>query len=264
MATSRSSVEPSLKRLRSVVSTPSGDSSLAERPQRLQPVPRVSNPMSTVIKAVAEAAEDVMKLKSSSSVFDRIGRGMNLSDGSSRLEDDFQNQEQNQSIYPQRTDYSGQYATIDTMLEDEADFPSDYASDNEEYNDENVMGHGGIGGLQIALSDKNRSDNLSMGQYSVAQNTDHGMHPKQNRDHEQSAAPNAPHKIANISISVNTWKSPHYQEPREVAEINGFNARENEKETPRSCYQLMKDNASTPKVSNETELLVQRNYYDQI
>ncbi|KAI9116492.1 hypothetical protein K1719_012659 [Acacia pycnantha] len=244
------SVEPSLKRLRSVVSTSSGDSSLAEHPKRLQPVPRVSNPMSTVIKAVAEAAEDVMKFKPSGSVFDRIGRGMNPLHGSSQLEDDYQNQEQNQSIYLQRTDHSGQYATSNTVLEDEDDVPSDYASDNEVYNDENVMGHRGIGALQIASSGGNTGDNLSVVQCSVAQNTDYNMHLKQNRDQELPAAPNTSHKIVNISVNLNTWKPPQYQEPREVAEIDGLKARDSEAGARISCHQLMKDKASTPKVSN--------------
>lgn len=253
VATSRpsisgASVEPSLKRLRSVVSTPSGDSSLAERHQRLQPVSRLSNPMSTVIKAVAEAAEDVMKFKSSGSVFDRLGRGMNpLVDGGSQLEDDYQNQEQNQSMHLQGTDYSGQYATCNTMLEDEADFPSDYTSDNEGYNDVNVMGHRGIRALEIASSGGNRGDNSSMVQYSVAKNTDHVMHLKQNRDHEQPAAPSTSHKIVNISVNVNTWKPSQYQEPREFAEIDGLKT---EAGAPRSGHQLTKDNISTPKVSN--------------
>jgi hypothetical protein len=50
------SVEPSLKRLRSVVSTSAADSALVEH---YQPTSRVPNAMATVIKAVAEAAEDV-------------------------------------------------------------------------------------------------------------------------------------------------------------------------------------------------------------
>ncbi|XP_028799781.1 uncharacterized protein LOC114755080 isoform X2 [Neltuma alba] len=243
------SVEPSLKRLRSVVSTSSADSSLAERPQRLQPIPRVSNPMSTVIKAVAEAAEDVMKFKSSGSVFDRLGRGTDPSDGSCQLEDDYQIQEQNQAIYLQRTDYSGQYATSNTMLEDEADFPFDHTSDNEEYNDVNAMGHRGVGALQLASSGGNTGDNSSMVQYGVAKNTDHNMYLKQNRGHEQPAAPNTSHEIVNISVNVNTWKSPQYQEPREVAEIDGLKTRDSEAGTPRSCHQLMKAKASTLKAN---------------
>ncbi|XP_039011998.1 uncharacterized protein LOC120141138 [Hibiscus syriacus] len=68
--------EPSSKRLRCVVSTSSGDVPIRHR--RIQPVARVPNSMATVIKAVAEAAEDVTKVKSAGSAFDRLGPGMDV------------------------------------------------------------------------------------------------------------------------------------------------------------------------------------------
>ncbi|KAF2319448.1 hypothetical protein GH714_015898 [Hevea brasiliensis] len=78
--------EPSLKRLRSVVSTSTGESSLIDRPRRIQSIARVPNPMATVIKAVQEAAKDV-KVKSSKSVFDRLGREMDISDTTELVRD---------------------------------------------------------------------------------------------------------------------------------------------------------------------------------
>ncbi|KAF7824527.1 Embryonic polyadenylate-binding protein 2 [Senna tora] len=254
VATSRPSnsstpVERSLKRLRSVVSASSSNSSLVERTQRLQPVSRVSNPMATVIKAVAEAAEDVIKFKSTGSVFDRLGRGMNPSDGSSHLEDDYRSQEQNQSLYLQSTDYSGQYDANDTMLEHEADYSYDSTSDNEGFDDVNVMGHGVTGASQMGSSGGNRGDDSLMVQYSVANNVDDSIHRKQNRDHEQPAAPNTSREIVNIiSVNVNTWKPPQYREPGDVAEVNDLKARDVETRAPR--HHMIKNDVNTLKVSN--------------
>ena len=79
VGTSRASIsakETSFKRLRSVVSTSFED--FPGRPRRIQSVARVPNPMATVIKAVAEAAEDVTKVKNAGSVFDRLGPGMDV------------------------------------------------------------------------------------------------------------------------------------------------------------------------------------------
>ncbi|KAK7323516.1 hypothetical protein VNO77_26993 [Canavalia gladiata] len=256
VATSRTSnsgmpVEPSLKRLRSVVSTSSGDSSLVERPQRMQPASRVANPMATVIKAVAEAAEDVIKSKSSGSVFDRLGRGMDTSDDNSQLEDNYQHQEQNQSFYFQRTDYDGQYDANTTMIEHETGFPSDSNSDNEGFGDVNVMDRGVTGASQIGSSVGNRGNDSLMVQYSVAKNVDDSLGLKRNREQEQPAAShNTSHKIVNISVNVNTWKPPPHQEPREVAELDGKKAFDSEKRALRSSVRLVKDNTNTLKVSN--------------
>ncbi|ANM63894.1 RNA binding (RRM/RBD/RNP motifs) family protein [Arabidopsis thaliana] len=67
-----SSTESSLKRLRSVVSTSTQNSSDPDPARKIRSVARVVNPMATVMKAVAEAAEDAKKPKSGRSVFDRI------------------------------------------------------------------------------------------------------------------------------------------------------------------------------------------------
>ncbi|KFK38612.1 hypothetical protein AALP_AA3G136900 [Arabis alpina] len=90
-----SSTEPSLKRLRSVVSASTQDSSDPDPARRIRstqdssdpdparrirPVARAVNPMATVIKAVSEAAEDAKKTKSGRSVFDRISHSTGLSE----------------------------------------------------------------------------------------------------------------------------------------------------------------------------------------
>ncbi|XP_027340244.1 uncharacterized protein LOC113853804 isoform X2 [Abrus precatorius] len=249
-STSGTSGEPSLKRLRSVVSTSSGDSSLVERSQRMQPASRVANPMATVIKAVAEAAEDVIKSKSSGSVFDRLGRGMDISDDNSQLEDNYQHQEPNQSFYLQTDDYNGQYAANTTIMENETGFPSDSNSDNEGFGDVNVVDHRMTGASQISSSVGNRGNDSLMVQYSVAKNVDDILRQKRNREQEQPAAShNSSHKIVNISVNVNTWKPPPHQEPREIAELDGKKAFENERGAPRSSLRLAKDNANTFKVN---------------
>ncbi|RDX66594.1 Polyadenylate-binding protein 2, partial [Mucuna pruriens] len=255
VATSRTSssgmpAEPSLKRLRSVVSTSSGDSSLVERPQRMQLASRLANPMATVIKAVAEAAEDVIKSKPSGSVFDRLGRGMDTLDDNRQLEDSYQQQEQNHIFYSQRTDYNGQYAANTTMMGHETGYPSDSNSDNEGFDDINVMDRRMSGASQIRPSVGNRGNDSLMVQYSVAKNVDDSLRLKRNREQEQhTASPNTSHKIVNISVNVNTWKPPQHQEPREVAELDGNKTFYNERGDPRSSLRLVKENANTLKAN---------------
>lgn len=77
---SNSSTESSLKRLRSVVSTSTQDSSDLDPARKIRSVARVVNPMATVMKAVAEAAEDAKKPKSGRSVFDRISHSAGFSE----------------------------------------------------------------------------------------------------------------------------------------------------------------------------------------
>ncbi|GAU12678.1 hypothetical protein TSUD_121700 [Trifolium subterraneum] len=242
------SVEPSLKRLRSVVSTSSADSALVEHYQHVQPTSRVPNAMATVIKAVAEAAEDV-KSKSSGSVFDRLGCGMDSSVDNSQL--DYQHQEPNQSLNLQRTDYDGQYAANTTMMEHETGFPYDSNSDNEGCHDLNVIGRGVTGTSQVGSSVGNRGSDSLMVQYSVAKNADDILRLKQNREQEQSAAAhNTSRKIVNISVNVNTWKPEQYQEPREVVELDGHKILDKKTGESRSNMHLLKEKANALKISN--------------
>lgn len=256
VATSRTAnsgmLEPSLKRLRSVVSTSAGDSAMVERPQRMQLASRVANPMATVIKAVAEAAEDVIKSKSSGSVFDRLGRGMDTSDDNRQLEDSYQHQEQNHLFSSHGTDYNGQYAANTPMLGHETGYPSDSnSSDNEVYDDINTMGRRMSGTSQISPSVGSRGNDSVMMQYSLAKTVDDSLHLKRNQEREQhDASPNTSHKIVNIfSVNVNTWKPPKRQEPREVEELDGNKAFYNER-GPRSSLRLVKEHANTQNVSN--------------
>jgi hypothetical protein len=237
VATSRPSNlanEPKLKRLRSVVSTSTGDSLLVDHPQRIQSIARVPNPMATVIKAVAEAAEDVIKVKSSGSVFDRLGRGMDVSETSGRHHAEFREaavedgeygdnnriQPQTWSSYHKKSDYNGQYVGNMTMLESETGLASDSTSDNEGYDDVNIMGRRVMDVSETGTSAGNKGEDSLMVQYSVAQKADDVM--RRNKDHDQAvaAANSSRSKIVNISVNVNTWKPPHYQEPREIVEAD--------------------------------------------
>lgn len=247
---SNSATEPTLKRLRSVVSTSTGDSSLVDPPRRIQSVARVPNSMATVMKAVAEAAEDVTRVKSSGSVFDRLGRGMDVSETSGPLasfreaatedvdyEDSIQIHERTQSTYLQRSQYSGQYVT-NTMLESETGLPSDSVSDNEGFDDVNVMGRRVADVSLTGTSGGNKGDDLRR----RSMNKDHG---------QPTAAANNSHKIVNISVNVNTWKPPHYQEPIEGAELDDWKSVQDiEAGTPNSDLRLMKENSNPVPVSN--------------
>uniref|UniRef100_A0A6P3ZR47 uncharacterized protein LOC107417664 n=1 Tax=Ziziphus jujuba TaxID=326968 RepID=A0A6P3ZR47_ZIZJJ len=235
VATSRPSnsvTEPTLKRLRSVVSTTSVDSPVAERPVRLQSVARVPNPMATVIRAVAEAAEDVTRVKSSGSVFDRLGRGMDVSENSGQIasygdatfvDDEFtdinQIHKQRRSIYLQRSDHTGKYGDDMTMLENEVGLVSDSTYENDGYDDANLIDHRVTDVSQTGTSGGKKGENSIM-QYSVAKNADDIMRVTRNKDQGQPA--NASQKIVNISMNVNTRKPPPYQDPRDVAEVDGW------------------------------------------
>ncbi|KAI7738703.1 hypothetical protein M8C21_013785, partial [Ambrosia artemisiifolia] len=76
--------EPSFKRLRSAVSTHTDDSTLEDRPPKIRSLARVPKAMAVAIKAVAEAAQDVVKVKSSGNVFDRLGH--NSTDASNTID----------------------------------------------------------------------------------------------------------------------------------------------------------------------------------
>lgn len=257
MATSRpynsgTPVEPSLKRLRSVVSTSSVDSSLVEHPQRMQTT-RVANPTSTVLKAVPEAAEDAVKFKYSGSVFDRLGCNINRSDGNRKLDDDYQHQEQSQLLYLQRTDYGDQYAGNMSTFQHETAFLSDSTSDDEGFDDVNVMGHRVSRASQLGSSGGNRGDDSLMVHYSVAKNDDENVSLERNRDQEQSAVTPNTSKIVNISVNVNTWKPPgpaQCQEPRKVAELDGQKTLNSNIGAPRSDPRLVKENARALKTNH--------------
>ncbi|GLT60718.1 hypothetical protein SLA2020_334740 [Shorea laevis] len=251
--------EPLLKSLCSVVSTCSGVSSLPDRSQRLRSVAWMPNPMATVIKAVAEAAEDVVKAKSSGNVFDRLGRGMDVSESPDQhvefrefvAEDDeygdfSQNLVENQSLFLKRNEYAEQQVGNVAALHGETGLASDFISENERFDDFNVMGHGIMDVSQTAMSVGNNAEDSVMVQYNIP-NDNKVMQLTRNKDQDPSVgAASSSHKIANISMNVNTWKAPHYQQPREVADLGPQKSvQESGAIAGKSSFQPMKENGNS-------------------
>ncbi|KAL0857688.1 hypothetical protein Bca101_062842 [Brassica carinata] len=132
--------EPSLKRLRSVVSASTQDPSEPEPARKTRAVAKAVDPMATVMKAVAEAAEDAKNPKSGRSVFDRISQPTGVSETSDQhmilgevppkneeRRNFSEDQEPVQHQYSQRLDNNGVYVenmtTFDTGLQ--SNLPSD-------------------------------------------------------------------------------------------------------------------------------------------
>ncbi|KAH7570680.1 hypothetical protein JRO89_XS05G0155000 [Xanthoceras sorbifolium] len=261
---SSSGKEPSLKRLRSVVSTSTGTSELVERPRRIRSVATVPNPLATVIKAVAEAAEDVTRVKSGGNVFDRLGCGMNMTgiaDGPAEFregaveDEEYENfnqiQEQTGPAYLDRHEYRGQYDGDMTMLDSATVLPFDSMSDNEGYEDVSVTGRKVTDVSQSRLSVGNKGEDSRV-QYSIAKNADDIMQISRNKDQHQPVAPmSSSRKVVNISVNVNTWKPPHYQETRDVTALNSrISNQDGDAHAEKSAVQLMKENSNPTTVGN--------------
>ncbi|KAJ4970796.1 hypothetical protein NE237_003895 [Protea cynaroides] len=232
---SNSRMEASSKRLRSVVSTSTVDTLTDEQPQRIKSVARLPNAMTTAIKAAAEAAEDVVKVRCSGNVFDRLGHSMDVSRVTDRspefrqsnmMETDFDHTPGLiGSDYVRRHEYSGELNRNMAMLDRETDLVSDSASDNDGYEDINVLGRGVRNASQTSTSGGNKEGDSLTVQYSVAKNRDEIARKKQMQDQDPpNVATSTSRKIVNISVNVNTWKPPHYQAPREAAEIRNSKA----------------------------------------
>lgn len=172
--------EPSSKRLRSVVSTSAEDLNLQEHPQRVRPVARVPNAVAAAIKAVAEAAKDVRRARSSTNVFDRLGRRSDISetlnqlsefgdladDGEDGAYNDFR--EQGRLSYDQRNDYSSPYASDMPSLQRDTRMVIDPVLVADDYNVD-VMSRGVAGVSHTGTSGGNRGEDTPMVQHSEVQ-----------------------------------------------------------------------------------------------
>lgn len=256
--------EPSLKRLRSVVSTPTEDSPLEERRPKIRSVARVPKAMAVAIRAVADAAKDVVKVKPSGNVFDRLGRCMDLSDGTDQFtedrevaDEDDEKQEDFTQIteataptYREQSDYSGQY--IGDMLEHDAGINSVVAYDTEGYNNRNALYRRiKVDSSQIGTSDGQLGNDSMMLHYNAANIVD-GTANKPHRDQNTPVAlANSAPKIVNISSSVNTWKPPHHQVQRGVSHMDNQKlVQENELGAGNYGVRVIKDNSNPVTVSN--------------
>ncbi|XP_019157353.1 PREDICTED: uncharacterized protein LOC109153909 [Ipomoea nil] len=235
VATSRPShlaTEPSLKRIRSVVSTSLEDSSIEKYLNRKQSVARGPNAIVTAIKAVAEAAKDVTKVRSSANVFDRLGHAANTMDTSALVEEsreDIAEDTEDETFvdvmevpptYHQRN-YTGQYAR---KLHGNTGMTFDPGSDGG-YNDINVVGQEDLGATCTFVGKAGVSP--LMVDYSVV-NTADGIMPKALKNQDQpTSIRNASRKMMTGSLNVNTWKSPQYQEARKALRVEACESTEN-------------------------------------
>ncbi|KAF6158654.1 hypothetical protein GIB67_040168 [Kingdonia uniflora] len=203
--------EPSLKRLRSVVSTSTVDSSLDERPPRIRSIARFPSGFSTALEAAAEAAADVRKDRSCGNVFDRLGHSKIVSEitnQSAKYEYIDPIPKTVHSDYRQDDQYYGEFAgTSSVMLDSDNRLVYDSASDNEGYEDVNGT---------------NKDDNSMMVEYSVADNASQVVRSRVKDQNLIDNVGNTSRKIVNISVNVNTWKPPHYQAPREIREVENL------------------------------------------
>ncbi|CAN4080522.1 unnamed protein product [Withania somnifera] len=221
---------PSVKRLRSVVSTSVEDSSLQEHPQRIRSVARGSAALATAIRAVAEAAKDVTKGRSSANVFDRLGYAADVPDPSIQLEESsqvvaedvqdrsFADANETYSTYIHRNDYSGKHIGK-PMLRDDAVVAYDSASDDEADPGSSTVNRRTMNASRTGAPVKNIGENPLIVEHSVAYNGENILDKSQKDQDRPIFAPGAPHQPMNIPLNVNTWKSPQYQEARQTLEI---------------------------------------------
>ncbi|XP_009120435.1 protein gar2 [Brassica rapa] len=115
--------EPSLKRLRSVVSASTQDSSEPDPPRKTRSVAKTVNPMATVVKAVAEAAEGAKNPKAGRSVFDRISHSAGFPETSNQrmILGEVPPKNEERSVDQETVDNNGVYVenmtTFDTGLQ---------------------------------------------------------------------------------------------------------------------------------------------------
>lgn len=264
VGTSRPSIpdrEPSLKRLRSVVSTSTGDSVLVDHPRRIMSIATVPNPMAPVIKAVAEAAEDVTRVKTPGSVFDRLGRGTDLPEiadqpavGDADVGEDYVNfddmEGQNDPVDLDRHRYDRPYIEDMDLFGTETGLAFNSLSDDEHYNDVNIMDHSVTDVPRSVLSRGNKSEDPVVRQYSVAKNSNDMTQLARNKAEDHPVVPlNVYHKMANNPLNVNTWKTHSYQE-KKVTELEERMAQENEPRNGKSGVQSVKDNSHLVAVGN--------------
>ncbi|PIA53473.1 hypothetical protein AQUCO_00900219v1 [Aquilegia coerulea] len=236
-----SKTNPTLKRLRSVVSTSTGDSYLDDPPQRVRSVARLPSAVTTAFKAAAEAAADVTKPRGPVNVFDRLGHGLDVS-GVTKLselkantredaeyEDSEHMVEDTHSNYVERNEYIEEFAGNTVMLDRNTGTAYDSASDNEGYDDINVgrmvkdASQTGTAYAQTGTSYGHKDDSL-MVQYSVAKNTNDIPRTRVKDQNLSDNGATTSRKIVNISVNVNTWKPPHYQTSQDMKELKNLEA----------------------------------------
>ncbi|KAJ9558380.1 hypothetical protein OSB04_012994 [Centaurea solstitialis] len=255
--------EPSLKRLRSVVSTPTEDSPLEERRPKIRSVARVPKAMAVAIKAVADAAKDVVKVKPSGNVFDRLGRSMDVSDGTDQFNEDGEmadedNGNGNHQGFTRTAEatvptYRGQSDYSD-LLEHDAGINTVVAYDTEGYNSRNALYRRiKVDPSQIGSSGGQLGNDSMMLHYNAANIVDGTVNrPHRDQNNTPVAVANSAPKIVNISSNVNTWKPPpHHQEQRGVSHMDNQKlVQVNELGAGNYGVRVIKDSSNSLTVSN--------------
>ncbi|KAG8362580.1 hypothetical protein BUALT_BualtUnG0061800 [Buddleja alternifolia] len=261
VATSRPSnltTEPSLKRLRSVVSTSAGDSSVEEHPQRIRPVAGSRTSMSAAIKAVEEAAKDVGRVRPSRNVFDRLGRAIDVSNAIHREEyEEYEGvaedvgggnfvieMENFHSAYPPLSDSSRQQEENLSSFHHTI-MDSDLVYDGEDYDDVDARGRDAIDVSQSVTFGENWVEKPLIFQYDASADiADERLHRSHKDLDQPTTLPNTSFRIAS-SVSMNARKSPLYQEEREISEIDNHKImHESDTIATKSGMWLMKENNS--------------------
>lgn len=236
-----------------MVSTSVEDPSLEERPQRIRSVARAPNAMATAIRAVAEAAKDVAKVRSSANVFDRLGRATGALDPSSRLEEsdqavakDVQDQSfADASTYLHRSNYRGKHIGKSTLNDDTAVL-YDSALDEEADHGISIVNKGAIDASRTGARFKNIGETPLVVEYGVTDNANDILHKSQKDQDRPIFAPGAPHQPMNVTLNVNTWKSPQYQEARQALEIENQRSTQSSEGLAIEPYMLLTKESTNP------------------
>ncbi|KAL6560457.1 hypothetical protein OROGR_004016 [Orobanche gracilis] len=249
VATSRpnnATAEPSRKRLRSVVSTSTGDLLQEERPQRIQ-----HTLLSAAIKAAAEAVEDVSKLRPSHNVFNRLGRATDVSNTTYNQEHghvaedvgdgDFGvGVEKFDSVYHPQNDGSMLHEENMSPFHDTV-LDSVLGYDGDDYDDIDGREQDNADVSWFDTSDRNWVENSLTFQYETASdNVDEKLRGPGKDLGPPAARHNASVRIA-ASVIMNTRKS-QYQEARDVSEMNNRKGVVGSAVATKSDVRLLKEN----------------------
>ncbi|KAL0429285.1 UNVERIFIED_CONTAM: putative RNA-binding protein RbpA [Sesamum radiatum] len=259
VATSRPSnsiMEPSSKRLRSVVSTSTEDAVLEERPLR-RVAPEMRTAMSAAIRAVEEAVKDVRKVRSSRNVFDRLGHATDVSNSTNHLEEhqglaedgvigDFSDGRVDVDLAYQRQNGDSMRRAENSSFHDDTIVSSDLGYDGESYDDADIIvqratdihlpGTSGVEWVEDSLI-----------QYRATDGADERTCRPRKDLHQAPAVPGP--SLKNTSSVGPSNRKPQYQEVTEVhAMDNHKKLQDNDTVAAKSQVWLMKEN-SNPRVT---------------
>lgn len=249
---STSTTEPSQKRLRSVVSMSMENSNAEGRPHRIHSVARQPNAMAAAIKAVAEAAKDVKRIRSSGNVFDRLGRARHVSDNLNQLPefgddaaavgddetyDDIR--EQARATYAQRNDYDRPYPENSSLLLSDTRMTDPVLHDVD--HDRRVFRQRVVDTSQTGISGGHKGENSLAAHGRLVESAEDLALKSVKNQGPSGTITNTSHKI-NTPGNTNTWKSSQYQEARENLEIDSRKFIQLSEVAPKAGVQLMKKN----------------------